>query len=159
MQANPAQTRAPTLTAASYWSQPWGHVDFAAILMPLFVNDGHYVSQEFLGYGVHFSGDVHPGWWGYNKDDFLFSAVVGEATGTNTSGGSATAFSLASNFSVNTSCATPTPTCTGLAAASNILVKPIPAYSMTRRLPALVDAKPAVDHRRRQLASNRSLRS
>src|SRR5271167_2587805 len=28
-QFNPAQTRAPTLTAATYWSQPWGHVDFA----------------------------------------------------------------------------------------------------------------------------------
>ena len=65
-----------------------------------------------------------------NKDDFLFSAVIGEALGTNTSGGSATAFSLASNFVVNTSCATPTPTCTGMAAASNILVKPIFGYSM-----------------------------
>ena len=130
VQANPAQTRAPTLTAASYWSQPWGHVDFAAVMMPLFVKDGHYVDQEFLGYGAHFSGDVHPGWWGYNKDDFLFSAVVGEATGGYTSGGLATAFSLASNFSVNTSCATPTATCTGLAAASNILVKPIFGYSM-----------------------------
>ncbi len=129
-QANPAQTRAPTLTAASYWSQPWGHMDFAAMLMPLFVNDGRFVDQKFLGYGAHISGDVHPGWWGYNKDDFLFSAVVGEGTGPYTSGGLATAFSLASNFSVNTSCATPTPTCTGMAAASNILVKPIFGYSM-----------------------------
>ena len=129
-QANPAQTRAPTLTAASYWSQPWGHMDFAAELMPMFVNDGHYLSQNFLGYGGHISGDVHPGWWGYNKDDFLFSAVVGEALGTYTSGGLATAFSLASNFIVTTSCATPTPTCTGMAAASNILVKPIFGYSM-----------------------------
>src|SRR5271170_7132837 len=45
-QANFAQTRAPTLTAATYWSQPWGHIDFAGELMPLFVNDGHYLSQE-----------------------------------------------------------------------------------------------------------------
>jgi DcaP outer membrane protein len=129
-QANPAQTRAPTLTAASYWSQPWGHVDFAAMLMPLFVNDGRFVSQNFLGYGGHISGDVHPGWWGYNKDDLLFSAVIGEGTGPYTSGGSATAFSLASNFSVATSCATPMPGCTGLAAASNILIKPIFGYSV-----------------------------
>ena len=41
----------------------------------------------------------------------------------------ATAFSLASNFSINTACATPTPTCTGLAAASNVIVKPIFAFS------------------------------
>ncbi len=130
VQANPAQTRAPTLTAASYWSQPWGHVDFAAMMMPLFVNDGRFVSQEFLGYGGHISGDVHPGWFGWTKDDFLFSGVLGEGTGPYTSGGLATAFSLASNFSVTTSCATPTPTCTGLAAASNILIKPIFGYSM-----------------------------
>ena len=130
VQANPAQTRAPTLTAATYWSQPWGHIDFAAELMPLFVNDGRFVSQNFLGYGGHISGDVHPGWFGWQKDDFLFSTVVGEALGTNTSGGSATGFSLASNFSVATSCATPMPGCTGLAAASNILIKPIFGYSM-----------------------------
>src|SRR5271167_1882398 len=129
-QFNPAQTRAPTLTAASYFSQPWGHVDFSAILMPLFVNDGRFVSQDFLGYGGHFSGDVHPGWFGWQKDDFLFSAVVGEALGSNTSGGLANGFSLASNFSVATSCATPTPTCTGLASASNIIIKPIFGYSM-----------------------------
>jgi DcaP outer membrane protein len=130
VQANPAQTRAPGLTAATYWSQPWGHMDFAAKLMPMFVNDGHYLSQNFLGYGGHISGDVHPGWFGWNKDDFLFSAIIGEGIGPYTSGGLSTAFSLASNFSVNTSCATPTPTCTGLAAASNILVKPIFGYSM-----------------------------
>jgi hypothetical protein len=129
-QANPAQTRAPTLTAASYWSQPWGHIDFAAMMMPLFVNDGRFVSQNFLGYGGHISGDVHPNWFGWTKDDFLFSAVLGEGTGPYTSGGLATAFSLASNFSVTTSCATPMPGCTGLAAASNILIKPIFGYSM-----------------------------
>jgi hypothetical protein len=130
-QANPAQTRAPTLTAASYWSQPWGHMDFSAMLMPLFVNDGHFISQNFIGYGGHISGDVHPNWFGLSpKDDLLFSAVVGEGTGPYTSGGLATAFSLASNFVVNTSCATPTPTCTGMAAASNILVRPIFGYSM-----------------------------
>ncbi len=73
-QANPNQTRAPTLTAASYWSQPWGHMDFAALLMPSFVKDGHYVDQKFLGYGGHISGDVHPHWFGLSpKDDFQFS--------------------------------------------------------------------------------------
>src|SRR5271167_2485274 len=118
VQNNFAQTRAPTLTAASYWSQPWGHVDFAALLMPSFVNDGHFVSQEFIGYGGHIAGDVHPGWFGFSpKDDFQFSFIAGDAIGPYASGGLATSFQLASNFSVNTSCATPTATCTGLAAA------------------------------------------
>ena len=31
---NPAVQKAPNLTAASYWSQPWGHIDFAGV-MPL----------------------------------------------------------------------------------------------------------------------------
>jgi Porin subfamily/DcaP outer membrane protein len=128
-QANPAQVFAPTLTAASYWAQPWGHVDFAGVLMPLRVNDGKFVDRTYIGYGGHFSGDVKPGWFGWQKDDFLFSFVIGQGTGVYSSGGSATAFSLASNFSIATACATPTPTCQGLAAASNVLVKPIFAYS------------------------------
>jgi hypothetical protein len=128
-QANPAQTFAPVLTAASYWAQPWGHVDFAGMLMPLRVNDGHFIDRTYVGYAGHFSGDVHPGWFGWEKDDFLFSFIAGEGEGVYSSGGSATAFSLASNFSINTACATPTPTCTGLAAASNVIFKPIFAYS------------------------------
>jgi Porin subfamily len=135
-QANPAQVFAPTITGASYWAQPWGHVDFAAIMMPTRVNDGHFVDRTYIGYGGHFSGDVKPfptapfglpGDWG--KDDILFSGIVGEGLGPYTSGGVATAFSLASNFSINTACASPTPTCQGLAAASNVLVKQIFGYS------------------------------
>src|SRR5215471_1818162 len=42
---------APPLTAASYWSQPWGHVDVAAVLLPLDVNDGRFISRKYLGYG------------------------------------------------------------------------------------------------------------
>jgi hypothetical protein len=128
-QNNPAQTIAPVLTAASYWAQPWGHVDFAAMMLPMRVNDGRYLSRTFVGYAGHFSGDVKPGWFGWEKDDILFSAVVGQGEGNYSSGGLSSAFSLASNFSIATSCATPTPTCTGLAAASNIIFKPIFGYS------------------------------
>jgi hypothetical protein len=128
-QANPAQTFAPVLTAASYWAQPWGHVDVAGVLMPLRVNDGHFIDRTYIGYAGHFSGDVKPGWFGWEKDDFLFSFIVGTGEGVYSSGGSATAFSLASNFSIATACATPTPTCQGLAAASNVLFNPIFAWS------------------------------
>ena len=44
-------------------------------------NDGHFISREYLGYGGHFSGDVKPGWFGWAKDDFLFSFVAGEGIG------------------------------------------------------------------------------
>jgi hypothetical protein len=126
---NPSKQIAPVLTAASYWAQPWGHVDFAAMLTPQEVNDGRFISREYIGYGGHVSGDVKPGWFGWAKDDFLFSFVAGEGIGNYASGGEKTLVNLASNFQVATSCATPTPTCTGLAAASNILVRPIFGYS------------------------------
>jgi hypothetical protein len=128
-QNNPAQVIAPNLTAASYWAQPWGHVDFAAILTPNRVNDGRFVSRTFLGYGGHVAGDVKPGWFGWAKDDFLFSFVAGDGIGNQSSGGLSTAFNLASNFSVPTSCATPTVGCTGLGAASNVIVSQIFGYS------------------------------
>jgi hypothetical protein len=129
VQNNPAQVFAPTLTAASYWAQPWGHVDFAAVLVPNRINDGRFVDRTFIGYGGHVSGDVKPGWAGYAKDDFLFSFIAGNGIGNYSSGGLSTAFNEATNFSIATACATPRVGCTGLAAASNILAEQIFAFS------------------------------
>ena len=129
VQSNPAVAKIPTLTAASYWSQPWGHVDFSGVARFYNFEDGRYISQQFMGYGGHISGDVKPGWWGYNKDDFLFSFIAGEAIGNYASGGERTQIEMASNFTVTTACASPTPTCTGEFAASNILFKPVFGFS------------------------------
>ena len=126
---DPGRPIAPNVTFASYWAQPWGHVDFAGILVPLDVNDGRFISRKFVGYGGHFSGDVKPGWFGWAKDDFLFSFVAGEAIGNDSSGGWALGVPLATNFTVTTTCATPRPGCTGGMAASNILFKTVFNYS------------------------------
>jgi hypothetical protein len=126
---DPAKTIAPVLTAASYWAQPWGHVDFAAILNPLNFNDGKFIDRTYLGYGGHFAGDVKPGWFGWAKDDFLFSFVVGQGIGNYVSGGEKTMVPMATNFTVTTACATPVPGCAGGLAASNILFKPVFSYS------------------------------
>jgi hypothetical protein len=126
---DPGRTIAPNLTAASYWAQPWGHFDVAAILVPLDVNDGRFISQKFLGYGGHLSADVKPGWFGWQKDDILMSFVAGEAIGNDSSGGWSLAVPLATNFTVPTSCATPRPGCTGGMAASNVIFKPVFNYS------------------------------
>jgi hypothetical protein len=123
------RTIAPNLTFASYWAQPWGHMDFAGVLVPLDVNDGHFISQKFLGYGGHFSGDVKPGWFGWNKDDFLFSFVAGEGIGNYVAGGWNNAMAMATNFTVATACATPQPGCQGGQAASNVLFTTNFAYS------------------------------
>jgi DcaP outer membrane protein len=128
-QANPAVQKAPNLTVASYWSQPWGHVDVAGLLRFYEFADGHYINQKFTGYGGHIAGDVHPGWWSYNKDDFLWSFVAGNAIGNYASGGSNALFPIATNFTVPTACANATPTCTGGMAASNVLFSPVMAYS------------------------------
>ena len=129
-QANPAVVKAPNLTFASYWAQPWGHVDFAGVLRFLQFADGTNINNvKIFGYGGHISGDVHPGWWGYNKDDILFSFIAGEAIGDYGSGGLNTLFPVATNFTVTTKCATPTPTCQGGLAASNILFSPIFTFS------------------------------
>jgi hypothetical protein len=126
---DPGRAIAPVLTAASYWAQPWGHVDFGAMLNPLNYNDGKYIDRTFLGYGGHFSGDVKPGWFGWAKDDFLFSFVAGEGIGNYASGGESSLVPMATNFTVTTACATPQPSCTGGLAASNILFKPVFGYS------------------------------
>jgi hypothetical protein len=126
---NLGRTIAPALTFASYWAQPWGHVDFAGLLRPLDVNDGRFISRQFVGYGGHFSGDVKPGWFGWQKDDFLFSFIAGEAIGPSASGGWSLGVPLATNFTVQTSCATPRPGCTGGMAASNVLFKTVFGYS------------------------------
>jgi hypothetical protein len=126
---DPNRTIAPTLTFASYWAQPWGHVDFAGLVKPLDVNDGRFISRQFVGYGGHVSGDVKPGWFGWAKDDFLFSFVAGEGIGNYSSGGWSNAVALATNFTVPTACRTPVPGCTGGMAASNVLFNTVFGYS------------------------------
>jgi Porin subfamily len=129
MAFNPARQQIPNFTFASYWAQPWGHVDFAGLVTVQNVNDGKFINKDFVGYGGHIALDVKPGWFGWAKDDILGSFVIGNGIGNYASGGEKTLINLATNFGVATSCATPTPTCTGLAAASNILFKPIFTYS------------------------------
>jgi len=123
------RTIAPILTAASYWAQPWGHMDFAAMINPLNYNDGRFIDRTFLGYGGHVSGDVKPGWFGWSKDDILFSFVAGDGIGNFASGGEATLIPMATNFTVTTACATPVGTCQGGMAASNVIFKPVFGYS------------------------------
>ena len=104
-------------------------MDFAGLLKPEDVNDGRFISRKFIGYGGHVSGDVKPGWFGWAKDDILFSFVAGEGIGNYSSGGWNNAVALATNFTVPTNCATPVPGCAGGFAASNVLFKQVFGYS------------------------------
>ncbi|HUC12606.1 MAG TPA: DcaP family trimeric outer membrane transporter [Stellaceae bacterium] len=97
--ANPTKASAPDVTFASYMSQPWGHVDAKFVVRPtLDIVDGRYVDQKFVGYGGGLSGDVKPGWWGYNKDDFQWQFTVGNGIGRYINDG--TNAGLATNYLV-----------------------------------------------------------
>ena len=118
LSGDPTKSSAPDLTFASYWSQPWGHVDFRGLIRPtLTVNDGHLVDRTFVGYGGGISGDVKPGWFGWDRDDFQFQFSVGSGIGRyiNESNNAA----LATNYLTAPVTA---------AAAANILVRPIFEY-------------------------------
>ena len=79
---NPAKTPAPDLTFAWYIPQPWGHMDFSTVVRPtLQLKDGAFVDRTFTGWGIHFGGDVKPGWFGWTKDDITFNFVYGDAIG------------------------------------------------------------------------------
>ena len=115
---NPTKSSAPDVTFASYWSQPWGHVDFRGVVRPtLTVNDGRFIDRSFVGGGGGVSGDVKPGWFGWEKDDFQWQFTVGNGLGRylNSSNGVA----LATNFLASPATA---------AAAANILVKPVSEF-------------------------------
>ena len=79
--SNIGRNSAPTFPSPLIGRSPGRHVDFAGLVRFLDVNDGRYISRKYIGYGGHFSGDVKPGWFGYSKNDFLFSFVAGEAIG------------------------------------------------------------------------------
>jgi hypothetical protein len=94
---NLAKSTAPDLTAAWYIPQPWGHVDFSAVLRPgLDATDGHFFSHQFVGYGGHFGMDIKPGWFGWVKDDFTVQVEGGDGVGSYVNSNSNV--SLATNY-------------------------------------------------------------
>ncbi len=117
---NIAIAKAPDITFASYWSQPWGHVDFRLVGRDLTVNDGKFVNQSFFGYGGGVSGDVKPGWFGWAKDDITWQFTVGNGIGRylNESDDAG----LATNYIVVPTTA---------AAANNVLVRAIPEFGVS----------------------------
>jgi hypothetical protein len=116
---NPFKSPAPDLTAAWYIPQPWGHMDFSAVLRPtLQIKDGTFVDRQYVGYGLHFSGDVKPGWFGWSRDYITWQFTYGDGIGRYMAGNS-TEFSLVSNYP-----AAQITGAGGAAAAANVIVKP-----------------------------------
>ena len=114
LSGNPTVAKAPDITFASYWSQPWGHVDFRMVGRKLTINDGRYVDRSVFGYGGGVSGDIKPHWFGWGKDDIQWQFTVGNGIGRylNESDDAG----LATNYLIMP---------TSAALATNILVRPI----------------------------------
>jgi hypothetical protein len=96
-------------------------VRLQGVVRDLKIQDGHFISREFIGYGGGFAGDVKPfPFW--PKDDFVFQAGAGNGLGRYMN--SSSDVGLASNFGgagLYGSVGGPTT----LAAARSIIVKPV----------------------------------
>ncbi len=119
---NPLKTPAPDLTASWYIPQPWGHVDFGAVVRPtLQVKDGLFVDRNFVGYGFQFSGDVKPRWLGWDRDFITWHVSAGDGAGRSINAGSGNGtIGLVSNYTNNLAA-------TALG-ATGIIVKPVRSY-------------------------------
>ncbi|HEY8871558.1 MAG TPA: DcaP family trimeric outer membrane transporter, partial [Stellaceae bacterium] len=113
---NPFKSPSPDFTAAWYIPQPWGHMDFSAVIRPILeVKDGAFVDRQYTGYGVHFGGSVRPAWFGWARDYITWQFTYGDGIGRYM-GGNTTEFSLVTNY--------PAAAPASAAAAANIIVKP-----------------------------------
>ncbi|MGD9614828.1 MAG: DcaP family trimeric outer membrane transporter [Alphaproteobacteria bacterium] len=102
---NVLKNTAPSIVAAWYIPQPWGHVDFAGVVRPLLTVEhpfGAGVDKQYTGYAFNFSGDVKPRWFGWNNDYFVWGFVVGEAAGMYHYAGSNSSAGLVSNITAAT---------------------------------------------------------
>jgi hypothetical protein len=100
---NPTKNNLPEAQFVLRSNQPWGHVQGGLALLRESLQDGQFLSQNFLGYGGGISGSWRPNWFGFSsKDNFGFNSFAGTGLGhdANPSGGAepGTTNGLQSNF-------------------------------------------------------------
>jgi hypothetical protein len=103
---NPLQSIAPDVVAAWYIPQPWGHVDFSAVVRPMLRVHSTFgaatVDRTFTGFGGAFSGDVKPGWFGWTGDFFTWAVAGGQAMGRYLYAGTGSTNALVTDMTGNT---------------------------------------------------------
>ncbi|MGC2411762.1 MAG: hypothetical protein WA459_03570, partial [Stellaceae bacterium] len=99
---NPLKDPLPDGALVLNWEQRWGHFQLHSVVRDMEMQDGHFLSQEYIGYGGGFSAAVHPAWFGWTKDNLGFQAFAGEGLshwGSNWTGADTnTTQALASNY-------------------------------------------------------------
>ncbi|HVB15451.1 MAG TPA: hypothetical protein VNF04_02855, partial [Stellaceae bacterium] len=79
--SNIGKTPLPDVALVVNWEQPWGHFQLHGAIRDMELNDGLFISRNYIGYGGGFSGDVKPQWLGWMKDRIGFQAYAGEGLG------------------------------------------------------------------------------
>jgi hypothetical protein len=99
---NPTKNTYPDVNLVWQWNQPWGHFRLNGVIHPLELEDGAFISKNYIGYGGGFGMNAHPGWFGWAKDNIGAEAWAGSGLGhygAATGGASnTTANALATNF-------------------------------------------------------------
>jgi hypothetical protein len=99
---NPAKSSYPDGNFVLEWHQPWGHFRLSGIVQDLKLQDGQYISKEYIGYGGGFGMNVKPGWLGWARDNIGAEFFAGSGLGryaTGSGGGSSTfENALATNY-------------------------------------------------------------
>jgi hypothetical protein len=88
---NAGQNLAPDFVIRTRVEQPWGHLQFGAVVRDITLNDGEYLHRSWIGYGGSVSGNFFT--WG--KDNLTWRGVLGEGIGnylSNSGGAVATNF-------------------------------------------------------------------
>ena len=113
---NPLKSDAPDLTAAWYIPQPWGHVDFSAVLRPQLESVTAEPHQNLCRLWRAFRRRRQAEWFGWDKDFFTWHVVGGQAIGPFINTASANSgLGLVSNYGAP-----------GVA-APNTVINPVPA--------------------------------
>jgi hypothetical protein len=125
--SNITMSKAPDITFAAYWAQPWGHVDARFMFRDLTINDGHYVNDSLMGFGGGLSGTVIPNWFGWTKDNFVWQFSLGPGIGRYLN--DADQVGLETNYgTIQPNCPAPKSSlcpATGAFPATNILVRTV----------------------------------
>ncbi len=99
---NPAKSTLPDGNFVLRLERPWGEITGAAVVQKLELQDGAFLTKNYVGYGGGVSGHVIPGWFGWSRDNFGFDFYAGDGLGhyANPRGASepTTSNALATNF-------------------------------------------------------------
>jgi hypothetical protein len=90
LDVNPTKSTFPDLNMVLRWQQPWGHLQIGSVIQDLELEDGAFVSKQYIGYGGGIGANVRPGWFGWSKDNFGAEFFAGNGLDRYASNGTGT---------------------------------------------------------------------